>query len=220
MTAVAWAVVCLGVTVLLAAIGDLVSEEIRGWLDLAPRAILRLAASQLDPAQRETIYRDEWLPELTYALRGAESRPITRLIRGVAYAMGLLIAARRIARRVDRAVRGWAWSTAWSGEVLLSVTNGTGRAITIESLGLTLGNGNTLGLPGSVPEDIRERVMIEVRQHGLRLRSLEWRYFNASESEPQLFIPSLRAAWMRQPRAAWAVWKEQLSARMAHRHRR
>jgi hypothetical protein len=81
-----------------AALGDLVSEEIRGWLDLAPRAILRLASTQLESSQRETIYRDEWLPELVYVLRGAESRPITRLIRGTSFALGLLIAARRIAR--------------------------------------------------------------------------------------------------------------------------
>ena len=53
-------------------------------VDLAPRAILSLTATWLDPAQRETIYQDEGLPELFYALRGAESRPIKRLIRGTA----------------------------------------------------------------------------------------------------------------------------------------
>src|SRR5690242_5563203 len=86
--------------VLLVALGDLLSEEIRGWLDLVPRGILRLAAAQLDPAQRETIYDAEWLPELCYALRGAESRPITRLILGTRYALGLVVAARRVSRRV------------------------------------------------------------------------------------------------------------------------
>jgi hypothetical protein len=182
MTAVAWAGVCLGATLLLAAAGDLVSEEIRGWLDLAPRAILRLAATQLDRAQRETIYYDEWLPELTYALRGAESRPITRLIRGTAYATGLLIAARRIARRVDRTPRGGAVSTSGRGEVLLSFTNGSGRGIIIESLGITLTNGNTLGLPDSVPEDIRRRAIAELRQHGLRPTSREWPSSHSGES--------------------------------------
>lgn len=102
MTSLAWAVLTLAGVFLIAALGDLVSEEIRGWLDLAPRAILRLAATQLDPAQRETIYQDEWLPELLYALRGAEARPVTRLIRGTTYATGILIASRRIARRLTR----------------------------------------------------------------------------------------------------------------------
>jgi hypothetical protein len=31
----------------------------RGWLDLVPRAVLRLAARQLDEAQRETIYQEK-----------------------------------------------------------------------------------------------------------------------------------------------------------------
>jgi hypothetical protein len=80
------------------ALGDLVSEEIRGWLDLAPRGVLRLAAAQLPSEVREGIYEGEWLPDLIYELRGAESRPITRVIRGTSFALGLLIAARRISR--------------------------------------------------------------------------------------------------------------------------
>jgi hypothetical protein len=98
MTGWAWAVLILFGTLLFAAFGDLVSEEVRGWLDLAPRAILRLAAAQLDPELQESTYHGEWLPELVYVLRGAESRPITRLIRGTTFAIGLLLAARRIAR--------------------------------------------------------------------------------------------------------------------------
>jgi hypothetical protein len=81
---------------------DLASDEVCGWLDLLPRGILRIAAAQLDPVSRESIYADEWLPELEYILRGKESRPITRLIYGIAYAGALVISARRIARRLDR----------------------------------------------------------------------------------------------------------------------
>jgi hypothetical protein len=98
MTGLAWSVLCLLGVFLFAALGDLVSEEIRGWLDLVPRALLRLAAVQLDPDIREIIYEGEWLPDLIYELRGAESRPITRLIRGTTFALGLLSSARRIAR--------------------------------------------------------------------------------------------------------------------------
>jgi hypothetical protein len=89
-------------TLLFLTFGDLVSEEIRGWLDMVPRALLRLAAVQLDPEKRATIYDDEWLPELCYILRGAESRPVTRLIRGIRFAVGLIISAHHIARRLDR----------------------------------------------------------------------------------------------------------------------
>ena len=82
--------------------GELVNEEIRGWLDYLPRFILRLAARRLDPAGKITIYEDEWLPELTCILRGAEARPISRLIIGVKFSVGLLITARRIARHLHR----------------------------------------------------------------------------------------------------------------------
>lgn len=105
MTAWAWAALAAAASLITAALCDLISEELRGWLELVPNAILRLAATQLDPTQRETIYRDEWHPELCYMLRGTESRPITRLIRGTTFAAGLLIAARRVARISDRAPR-------------------------------------------------------------------------------------------------------------------
>ena len=85
------------------AIGDLISEELRGWLDLVPHAILRIAATKLKPSQRKVVYEQEWLPELIYVLRGAESRPITRLIIGVRFALGLFVSARRIARESVRA---------------------------------------------------------------------------------------------------------------------
>jgi hypothetical protein len=98
VTGLAWAALGLIGMLLFGALGDLVSEEILGWLDLVPHAILRLAAAQLDPELRESIYGGEWLPELIYILRGAESRPITRLIRGVRFALGLVFSARGIAR--------------------------------------------------------------------------------------------------------------------------
>lgn len=80
------------------AIGDMVSEEVRDRLDHLPHAILRLAARRLDPGLREDVYDDEWMPELTYILKGDEARPITRLYDGTRFALGILAAARRIAR--------------------------------------------------------------------------------------------------------------------------
>jgi len=84
----------------MAAIGDMVSEEVRDRLDHLPHAILRLAARRLDPGLREDVYDDEWMPELTYILKGDEARPITRLYHGTRFALGILAAARRIARRL------------------------------------------------------------------------------------------------------------------------
>jgi hypothetical protein len=47
MTALAWVLVGSIGTFVLAAVGDLVSEEIRGWLDLAP--VIAGSLDQLDP---------------------------------------------------------------------------------------------------------------------------------------------------------------------------
>lgn len=89
-----------------AVIGELVSDEIRGWLDHLPRLILRLAARRLNPVGKITIYDEEWLPELTSILRGAEARPISRLVLGVRFSVGLLISARRVARHLHRTLPG------------------------------------------------------------------------------------------------------------------
>jgi hypothetical protein len=84
-------------------IGDMVSEEVRDRLDHLPHAILRFAAKRLDPALRVTVYEDEWLPELTYILKGDEARPITRLIHGTRYAVSILANVGRITQHLNRA---------------------------------------------------------------------------------------------------------------------
>jgi hypothetical protein len=91
-------------TFVMAAIGGMVSEEVRDRLGHVPHAILRLAACWLDPVHRVTVYEDEWLPELTHILKGDEARPITRLIHGTRFALGILATARRIACRLQRPV--------------------------------------------------------------------------------------------------------------------
>jgi transcriptional regulator with XRE-family HTH domain len=87
----------------LAAVGDMVSEEVRDRLDHLPHAILRLAAYRLDPAKRVTVYVDEWIPELTYILKGDEARPVTRLYHGMRFAFGILVAVRQIDRDLAQA---------------------------------------------------------------------------------------------------------------------
>jgi hypothetical protein len=49
-------------------------------VDLAPRAILSLAATWLDPGltpQRETIYQDEWLPSTHRAAQNRGPSPVS-----------------------------------------------------------------------------------------------------------------------------------------------
>jgi len=78
--------------------GEMVSDEVRGWLDIAPRAILRLAGARLNREQRDRLYFEEWLPELRFIMQGTETRPITRAIRAIGFALGILLAARAISR--------------------------------------------------------------------------------------------------------------------------
>ena len=104
MTGYMWAALVIVGGLVVAALGDMASEEIRDRLDHLPQAILHLAARKLDPGQRVTVYQDEWLPELTYILKGAEARPITRLITGTWYALGILARVRRIAPYLHRPV--------------------------------------------------------------------------------------------------------------------
>lgn len=162
-----WVVLGFVSAALLAALGDLVSEEIRGWLDLLPRGILRLAAAELEPAQRETIYEEEWLPELCFALRGAESRPITRLIIGAWYAIGLLISARRVSHRIVR-------STATLGPVVIelkyqevSFTNTSGSAFIFsdpakDAMNITINNGDSFTGP-----IWRSQILSELTERGI-----------------------------------------------------
>jgi hypothetical protein len=87
----------------LAAIGDMVSEEVRDRLDHLPNAILHLAGRRLDPAKRKLLYEEAWLPDLAYHLRGDEARPVTRLYHGTCFALGMLASARRSSRNLGNA---------------------------------------------------------------------------------------------------------------------
>jgi hypothetical protein len=102
MTSIFWATLSFIGFIGMTALGDLLSEEVRDRLDHLPHAILRLADSRLNSGQRIAFYEDEWLPELTYILKGAEARPITCLITGSRYALGILISASRIGRYLRR----------------------------------------------------------------------------------------------------------------------
>ena len=78
-------------------IADLVSEEARGRLEQLPRALIHLATKRL-PCEVRSNVGDEWKAELHYILRGSEALPVTRLVLGVRFSVGLIRVATRIGR--------------------------------------------------------------------------------------------------------------------------
>jgi hypothetical protein len=128
MSGYLWAALGLLAALATTAFGDMASEEIRDRLDHLPHAILRLAARRLDPAQRTTVHHDEWLPELTYILKGAEARPITRLITGTRYSLGIFASAPRIARHLHREPAKAPSSSLPPASMFAAVNRGAGRA--------------------------------------------------------------------------------------------
>jgi hypothetical protein len=97
---VAVAVILTAAAVLLAALLDLVKDELRGQLERIPYGLLRLASLRVPPDLREALHDREWLPELHHILAESERLPITCLIRGTRYALGLVRAARVVAREL------------------------------------------------------------------------------------------------------------------------
>lgn len=79
-----------------AAIGDMVSEEIRARLDRLPHVILRLATRRL-PAELRADIGEEWQAELDHVLHDARLYPVWRLAVGIHFAAGLHRAAPRVA---------------------------------------------------------------------------------------------------------------------------
>lgn len=86
---------------LLTALSGVIGDEVRGWLELAPRGILCLVALRLPVGLREVIYEEEWLPELVFILHEAEGGPITRAARATWFAIGLAGAAAEISRALS-----------------------------------------------------------------------------------------------------------------------
>ncbi len=100
-----------------AAIGDMVSAEVRARLDQLPYTVLHLAIRRLPAELRADIGKD-WQAELDHILHRAKLYPVTRLIKGVYFAAGLLRTAPGIARS-------------------LALMRGSGQAQTIDAVQLT-----------------------------------------------------------------------------------
>jgi hypothetical protein len=101
-----WWVLGVLCAAILAAVGDMVSDEIRGRLDRVPMWLARQACRTLPSPTREDRL-EEWTAELAAILdrRGADTLPVTRLIVGIRFAAGLFTAAPRIRGRHRRTAR-------------------------------------------------------------------------------------------------------------------
>lgn len=92
MSALRWLAALAGAVLALVA-GDVISEEIRARLDRLPFVLLRLARARLPAELRERVHDQEWVPELQHILQHAELFPVTRLMTGIRYAVGLVMRA-------------------------------------------------------------------------------------------------------------------------------
>jgi hypothetical protein len=105
MTALLYLTFGAVIAMIVAAIMDLVSEELRARLDRVPVALLRLAALRMPKGCREG-YLEEWQGELREFLHGDEALPVTRLAKGIHYAGGILAAAGSVRRGILAEARG------------------------------------------------------------------------------------------------------------------
>lgn len=83
------------------ATSEMWQEELRTRLGRIPHALIRLASRQL-PWQERDDYADEWFAELAFMLLDTEGLPLTRLLRGTRFAIGLLRVSHGIARELTQ----------------------------------------------------------------------------------------------------------------------
>ena len=96
-----WAVIAATLAALAGiCIGDLASEEIRGRLDRLPNALIRLASHRIPGNVRDDL-ADEWAAEMHAILHGADALPVTRLVRGIRFGLGLLRTSADIGRQLN-----------------------------------------------------------------------------------------------------------------------
>jgi hypothetical protein len=79
---------------------EMLQEEAKTRLEYLPSALIRLAALRLPKEMRDDT-ADEWCAELASVLRDTDGLPLTRLLRGVLYALGMFQAAGVIVRELS-----------------------------------------------------------------------------------------------------------------------
>jgi len=84
-----------------AVLADIANEEARTRLERIPFALLDLAARRVPTKQREDL-TGEWNAELDHIIARTEGLPLSRLVRGVRFAAGILLRAPDIAGDLSR----------------------------------------------------------------------------------------------------------------------
>jgi hypothetical protein len=79
----------------IAAVANMVSEEVRTRLEKLPRTLIWLAALWLPRDQRPS-RRVEWLGELDVTMLERDGLPVTRLLAGTEFALGLFFRAEAV----------------------------------------------------------------------------------------------------------------------------
>lgn len=89
----AWVGLCgtalLVVWLLRDALTDMCKEEVKTRLERLPYAVLRMVALRIPRPERPDVL-EEWRAELDYILSETDGLPITRLLRGVSYSVGMM----------------------------------------------------------------------------------------------------------------------------------
>ena len=75
-------------------------EEIRTRMAGLPYALIRMASNRLPEEARDDV-TDEWWAELAFVLRDTNGLPLTRFLRGIRFAMGLVWSSRVVARELS-----------------------------------------------------------------------------------------------------------------------
>jgi hypothetical protein len=88
------------VAVLVATAVNMAAAELQARLDGVCFLLLRLARRRLPADLRQPLHDEEWLPELYHILCREEARPVTRLVQGLAFSLGLLLKTKSVATAV------------------------------------------------------------------------------------------------------------------------
>jgi DNA-binding transcriptional MerR regulator len=113
--AIVVAFVTVAVMMLWGALSKMCQKEIETRIGRIPDALIRLAGSRLPREARDDV-ADEWRAELDFILRDTDGLPITRLLRGMHFAVGLLWVppgtARELSGSDETVVSGYLETTA------------------------------------------------------------------------------------------------------------
>lgn len=88
-----------GALAVIAACTSVVRGQVPGRLRRLPFALLRLARRRVPEELRVRLHDEEWQPELYHIVNRAGASPVSRLLSGMMFALGLLRTARSISRQ-------------------------------------------------------------------------------------------------------------------------